>query len=67
MIGTQIRNLRENKRMSICELADRAGVAKSYISKLERGLQSNPSIQFLRKVAPVLGVSMQALILEQGN
>ncbi len=51
------------KRMSLTELAARAGVAKSYLSSIERDLQSNPSIQFLGKLAPVLGVNVQTLIL----
>ncbi|AEI45227.1 XRE family transcriptional regulator [Paenibacillus mucilaginosus] len=63
MIGARIQKLRHQKRMSLTELAARAGVAKSYLSSIERDLQSNPSIQFLRKLAPVLGVNVQTLIL----
>lgn len=62
MIGKRIRELRIQKRYSITELAERAGVAKSYISNIERGIMSNPSIQFLEKVADSLGVSMDDLI-----
>lgn len=65
MIGSQIQKLRMQKRMSLTELAARAGVAKSYLSSIERDLQSNPSIQFLRKLAPVLGVNVQSLILQE--
>lgn len=65
MIGSQIQRLRQQKRMSLTELAARAGVAKSYLSSIERDLQSNPSIQFLRKLAPVLGVNVQSLILQE--
>ncbi|WP_010496290.1 XRE family transcriptional regulator [Paenibacillus elgii] len=68
MIGARIQSLRHQKRMSLTELAARAGVAKSYLSSIERDLQSNPSIQFLRKLAPVLGVNVQTLILnDQGD
>ena len=42
--------------MSMTELAEKAGVAKSYLSSLERNLQTNPSIQFLEKIAVVLDV-----------
>ncbi|GAE95079.1 regulator [Gracilibacillus boraciitolerans JCM 21714] len=45
MIGQKIQNLRKRKRMSLSEVAEQAGVAKSYLSSIERGLQSNPSIQ----------------------
>lgn len=62
MIGKRIRELRIEKRLSITELAERAGVAKSYISNIERGIMSNPSIQFLEKVSDTLGVSMDDLL-----
>ncbi|QHW31519.1 helix-turn-helix domain-containing protein [Paenibacillus rhizovicinus] len=61
-IGKQIHQLRMNKGMSLSELADRAEVAKSYISNVERGLQSNPSIQFLEKVASALDVTIHSLL-----
>jgi XRE family transcriptional regulator of biofilm formation len=67
MIGARIQKLRHQKRMSLTELATRAGVAKSYLSSIERDLQSNPSIQFLRKLAPVLGVNVQTLILHDSS
>lgn len=48
--------------MSISELAEKANVAKSYLSSIERNLQSNPSIQFIEKISAVLGVSVNELI-----
>ncbi|AJD90447.1 transcriptional regulator [Jeotgalibacillus malaysiensis] len=62
MIGDRVKALRKEKKMSLTELADQAGVAKSYISSLERNLQKNPSIQFLEKIAPVLGVTVNSLL-----
>ncbi|MFY0757606.1 MULTISPECIES: helix-turn-helix domain-containing protein [Metabacillus] len=65
MIGERIRKYRKERGLSLSELADRAGVAKSYLSSIERNLQSNPSVQFLEKVSSVLGVSMNTLILDE--
>lgn len=48
--------------MSISELAERAGVAKSYLSSIERNLQTNPSIQFIEKISQVLDVSVNDII-----
>ncbi len=48
--------------MSLSELAEKAGVAKSYLSSIERNLQSNPSIQFIEKISQVLDVSVNDLI-----
>lgn len=62
MVGKTIQNYRKKKRLSLSELACRAGVAKSYLSSIERNIQKNPSIEFLNKIANVLGVRIEALI-----
>src|SRR5699024_9693096 len=62
VIGERIRQLRQERKMSISELAEKAGVAKSYLSSIERNLQSNPSIQFIEKISAVLNVSVNELI-----
>jgi XRE family transcriptional regulator, master regulator for biofilm formation len=67
MIGQRIKSLRKEKGISLSELANLAGVAKSYISSIERDIQNNPSIQFLEKVSSVLGVSVEALLQEDGE
>lgn len=67
MIGDRVKQLRQEKKMSLSELALKAGVAKSYLSSLERNLQTNPSIQFLEKISAVLGVPVDNIILEQPN
>jgi XRE family transcriptional regulator, master regulator for biofilm formation len=65
MIGQRIKKYRLRKQLSLSELAERAGVAKSYLSSIERNLQSNPSIQFLEKISSVLGVSTNTLLNEE--
>ena len=67
MIGEKIQQLRKDKKMSISELAEKAGVAKSYLSSIERSLQTNPSIQFIEKVSTVLNVSVNELIREDSE
>jgi XRE family transcriptional regulator of biofilm formation len=62
MIGKRVQQLRLEKGLSLSELAERAGVAKSYLSTIERDIQSNPSIQFLEKIASVLDVSVDSLL-----
>ncbi len=62
MIGKRIQQIRQSKGLSLSELAERAGVAKSYLSTIERDIQSNPSIQFLEKISAVLNVPMDALL-----
>lgn len=67
MIGEKIKALRQEKRMSISELAAKAGVAKSYLSSIERNLQKNPSIQFMEKISDVLNVSLNDMILDENG
>ncbi|MED3625224.1 helix-turn-helix domain-containing protein [Neobacillus thermocopriae] len=62
MIGDRVKKFRQERKMSLSELAEQAGVAKSYLSSLERNLQKNPSIQFLEKIAAVLNIPVQQLI-----
>lgn len=62
MIGNRIQQLRKSKGLSLSELAEKAGVAKSYLSNVERNIQSNPSIQILEKLAHVLNIPLESLI-----
>jgi|SRR5690606_9636651 len=64
MIGDKVKKFRIEKGLSLTELAERAGVAKSYLSSIERNIQSNPSIQFLEKIASVLNIPIESLIHE---
>ncbi|WP_409302802.1 helix-turn-helix domain-containing protein [Peribacillus sp. SCS-155] len=66
-IGDRVKRIREERKISISELAEKAGVAKSYVSSLERNLQTNPSIQFLEKIAAVLKVPLDALLYDEVN
>lgn len=52
MIGRTIRLYRKRKGYSINQLAVESGVSKSYLSKIERGVHTNPSVQFLKKFLP---------------
>jgi XRE family transcriptional regulator, master regulator for biofilm formation len=64
MIGKKIKRLRQQKGYSITELGRLAEVSKSYLSQLERGLQTNPSLQFLVKVSRPLDTSIDFLLQE---
>ncbi len=62
LLGERIKTFRTEQKMSISELAEKAGVAKSYLSSIERNKQTNPSIQFIEKVSEALGVSVNELL-----
>ncbi|MEB1808209.1 MAG: helix-turn-helix domain-containing protein [Bacillaceae bacterium] len=62
MIGPQIKKIRMEKGMSITQLAKRSGVAKSYLSELERSHKSNPSVHLLLKLSLALQVDLNSFI-----
>lgn len=62
MIGENIKKLRQQKGYSITELADLAGISKSYLSYIERNLQKNPSLDVLSKLAGPLNTSIDVLL-----
>ena len=62
-IARNLRRLREQQNLSISAVADRAGLSKSTLSKLERG-NGNPSIDTLWGLARVLGVPFATLFEE---
>jgi XRE family transcriptional regulator of biofilm formation len=64
-IGERVKQLRSEKGYSLNELAERAGVAKSYLSSIERDIQSNPSIHFLEKISAVFGVPIETFFQPQ--
>jgi transcriptional regulator with XRE-family HTH domain len=56
------RALREKKGLTQDELARRVGVTKAYISLLESGTRTNPSLDVLRRLAKALGVPLTKLL-----
>lgn len=62
MVQNKIKSLRLQKGYSINELSEKSGVSKSYLSYMERGIQTNPSLQVLSKLAKTLGTSVDDLL-----
>ncbi|GAV22428.1 helix-turn-helix domain-containing protein [Carboxydothermus pertinax] len=60
-LGEKIRLVREERKLTIGELAQRAGISVSYLSEIERDTV-NPSIATLRRIAEELGVSVADLM-----
>ena len=64
-IGGFIRDLRQTAKISLRQLADRAGVSNPYLSQIERGLRK-PSAEVLQQLASALRVSTPAMYLRAG-
>nr|WP_045740193.1 helix-turn-helix transcriptional regulator [Actinoplanes rectilineatus] len=64
-IGSFIRDLRQTAKISLRQLADKAGVSNPYLSQIERGLRK-PSAEVLAQIAGALRVSTPAMYLRAG-
>ena len=59
--GKRLRALREERGWSQEEFADRAGLHRTYVSAVERGVR-NPTLSVLERLSKALGVSMTELV-----
>lgn len=64
-IGGRIRLERERQRLSLRELARRVGVSASMLSQVETG-RARPSVSTIYSIATELGLSIDALLSEEG-
>lgn len=64
-LGAYIRSQRQHARLSLRELARRAGVSNPYLSQLERGLR-RPSAEMLQRLAAALELSAETLYVRAG-
>lgn len=60
-LATRLRELRESRRWSLREAADKTGVSKSMLSKIERDLTS-PTATVLGRLAEGFGISISQLV-----
>ncbi len=59
--ASNVRRLREKKKLSQKSLADKVGISVSYVSMLERG-QRSPPLETIEKMAKALGVPAASLL-----
>jgi transcriptional regulator with XRE-family HTH domain len=57
----RLRKLRKGRGMSQRELAERAGISREYLTRLEAA-QQDPTLGTLEKLAKALGVRMTRLL-----
>jgi transcriptional regulator with XRE-family HTH domain len=59
-VGTRLRTLRRSRRLTLREIAVRAGLSESFLSQLERD-QTGATVQSLQRIAQALGVEVSDL------
>lgn len=66
LLGIWVRQTRQQQGLSQRELADAAGLSRSYVCDIERGRGSEPSLNTLDKLAGALGASRSDLMKASG-
>lgn len=59
-----LREVRTSLNLTLRDVSNRSGLAFSYISNLERGNQSNPTISVARSLSRVYGMTIDELFPE---
>ncbi|MES3034929.1 MAG: helix-turn-helix transcriptional regulator [Gemmatimonadota bacterium] len=62
LLGARIALLREDKGLSLGDLSERTGIAKSYLSRLERGESLNLGLTTLSTIATAFGQTVHDLL-----
>jgi transcriptional regulator with XRE-family HTH domain len=58
--GAAVRRHRELLRLNQEELAERAGIDRTYISGVERGVR-NPTLEVMQRISQALGADLDVL------
>lgn len=61
-LGAKIKALREERKLSLQQLADKADTSKTYLWQLENEQAEQPSAQKLLAIAKALGTTIGALL-----
>ena len=64
-LGEKIKKLRQDKKLSIRELARRSDMSHSYLSQLESGKKDRPAFEIIQKIAIALDVDYIELLETQ--
>ncbi len=62
LIGQKLARLRQQKGLTLNDVAKHVGISAVYISLLERGLRKNPSKEVLKRLVALYGVSESTLL-----
>ena len=65
-LGERLRAIREEKAISLSQLAEKTGYSKSFISQVEKN-KTSPSISSLLSITDALGINPQELLHREGT
>ncbi len=62
MLAQNIKELRKKRKMSQEELAKEAGITYSTLIKIESGVNDNPTIKTIKKIADAFRIPLDELV-----
>lgn len=65
-LGTRLRSLRRKKQWTLAALAEKSGVSKAQLSKIERG-ETSPTVALAARIAGALGIGLSELIQQPSS
>jgi ribosome-binding protein aMBF1 (putative translation factor) len=65
--GRALRAERERQGLSLSEVSERCGIEKGALSRLENGLNANPTLDTLRRCAQSLGKVISLRLADRGD
>ncbi len=65
-LGARIKALRQSRSLTLDMLAERSGVSRAMISRVERG-ESSPTAALLDRICAGLGIFLSALFRDEGH
>ncbi|HJF14890.1 MAG TPA: helix-turn-helix domain-containing protein [Enteractinococcus helveticum] len=63
VLGARLRRLRKHRKLTLTQLARRAGVSPQYLSEVERG-RKEPSSEMIAAISGALGISLLELTVQ---
>ena len=67
MLSQNIKKLRKDYHLSQEQLAQKSGITFSTLSKVETGLNKNPTLETMLKIASVFEVGLDELVGDQND
>lgn len=67
MIGDKIKSLRLKKELSAKQLAEATSLTPAYLSMLEKGKRTNPSLEIIQELANALDTTVDYLLSDDEN
>lgn len=64
-LGQRLRRLREERGLTLAQVATAAGLSVSHLSAIENGTRRNPSFHIVARIARVYGVPVDSLVEEE--